>query len=113
MRPEDLVGRQGNQPDGSAKRREVKVVCVLTQTGLDAEGRPVRDYQSTTYVASLVSAVEFGRRLRQEALRWGLGRAPKVVFLGDGDAWVWEGQQGNFLGCSADPRPLPRLGASP
>jgi hypothetical protein len=98
MRPEELVGRPGKQPDGSAKTREVKVGCVFTQTGLDAEGRPVRDYQSTTYVASLASAVEFGWRLRQEALRRGLGRAQKVVFLGDGAAWVWEGQRVNFPG---------------
>ena len=98
MRPEELAGRKGKQPDGSAKTREVKVGGVFTQTRLDPEGRPVRDYQSTTYVASLASAVEFGWRLRQEALRRGLGRAQTVVFLGDGAAWVWEGQRVNFPG---------------
>ena len=34
--------------------------------------------------------------MRQEALRRGLGRALKVVFLGDGAAWVWELARVNF-----------------
>ncbi|MBU6401240.1 MAG: ISKra4 family transposase [Verrucomicrobia bacterium] len=96
MRPEELVGRPGKQPDGSAKTREVKVGCVFTQTKLDEQGRPMRDYQSTTYVTSFAGAVEFGGQLRQEALRRGLGRAQKVLFLGDGAPWVWEVQRVNF-----------------
>ena len=32
----------------------------------------------------------FGTRLRAEARRCGLGRAAKVVFIGDGAAWIWE-----------------------
>lgn len=34
-------------------------------------------------------AMELGRRLNWEALREGLGRAKKVLYLGDGAEWVW------------------------
>src|SRR5437016_1783965 len=32
---------------------------------------------------------ELGRRLNWEALRQGLGRAQKLLYLGDGAEWVW------------------------
>lgn len=92
----ELAGRAGKQPDGSAKTREVKLGCVFTQTKRDAEGNPVRDYQSTTYVGGFEPAHEFGARLRAEAFRRGLGRAEQVVFLGDGAAWIWELARVNF-----------------
>ncbi len=38
-------------------------------------------------------ALELGRRLNWEALREGLGRARKLLFLGDGAEWVWHLQQ--------------------
>jgi hypothetical protein len=96
MRAEELEGRVGKQEDGSAKTREVKLGAVFTQTRTDEEGQPVRDYQSTTYVGSFEPAADFGGRLRQEARRRGLGRAGKVVFLGDGAAWIWEVARVNF-----------------
>ena len=34
-------------------------------------------------------ATELGRRLNWEALREGLGRAQKILYLGDGAEWVW------------------------
>ena len=34
-------------------------------------------------------SMELGRRLHWEALREGLGRARKVLYLGDGAEWVW------------------------
>lgn len=96
MRAEELEGRVGKQEDGSAKTREVKLGAVFTQTRTDEEGQPVRDYQSTTYVGSFEQAQDFGGRLRREARRRGLGRAQKVVFLGDGAAWIWELARVNF-----------------
>jgi hypothetical protein len=98
MRPEELVGRKGKQPDGSAKTREVKLGCVFTQTRTDAEGGPVRDHQSTTYVGSFEPAEPFGLKIRNEAQRRGIGSARSVVFLGDGAAWVWELARLNFPG---------------
>lgn len=92
----ELEGRKGKQPDGSAKTREVKLGAFFTQTQCDEEGNPMRDYQSTTYVGSFETAQEFGARVRAEALRRGMGRAERVVFLGDGAAWVWELARVNF-----------------
>lgn len=96
MVAEELAGRVGKQEDGSAQTREVKLGAVFTQTKTDEEGLPLRDHQSTTYVGSFESAPEFGTRLRTEALRRGLGRAAKIVFIGDGAAWIWELARVNF-----------------
>jgi Uncharacterised protein family (UPF0236) len=98
MMPEELVGRKGKQPDGSAKTREVKLGCVFTQTLTDEEGNPVRDHQSTTYMGSFEPAEAFGLKIRNEAQRRGIGSALIVVFLGDGAAWVWELARLNFPG---------------
>lgn len=84
MRKEELVGRAGKQPDGTAKTRSAYLGCVFTQHKTDENGRPVRDYESTTYVSKLGPLEEFGPMLRQEAIRRGLGQAPKVVLLIDG-----------------------------
>ena len=98
MMPEELVGRKGQQPDGSAKTREVKLGCIFTQTITDEEGYPLRDHQSTTYMGSFESAEAFGLKIRNEAQRRGIGSARVVVFLGDGAAWVWELARLNFHG---------------
>jgi hypothetical protein len=86
MRPEELEGRAGKQPDGSAKTRSAYLGCVFTQHRVDEKGRPVRDYQSTTYVSKLGPLEDFGPLLRQEAIRRGLGQAHQVVLLIDGAA---------------------------
>ena len=80
MMPEELVGRKGKQPDGSAKTREVKLGCVFTQTVTDEEGYPVRDHQSTTYMGSFEPAQAFGLKMRNEAQRRGIGSALSAVF---------------------------------
>jgi hypothetical protein len=84
MRKEELAGRKGKQPDGSAKTRQAYLGCVFTQHKADAKGHPVRDYESTTYVSSFSGIDEFGPILRREALRRGLGLALQVVLLIDG-----------------------------
>jgi hypothetical protein len=96
MVPEELAGRSGKQEDGSAKTREVKLGAIFTQTKTDEEGLPVRDHASTTYVGSFESAPDFGSRIRAEGLRRGLGRAAKMVFIGDGAPWIWELARVNF-----------------
>ncbi len=96
MVAEELAGRAGKQADGSAKTREVKLGAVFTQTKTDEAGHPVRDHASTTYVGSFETAVDFGTRVRQEALRRGVGQAVRVAFLGDGAAWIWEVARVNF-----------------
>jgi hypothetical protein len=97
MVADELAGRKGKQADGSSKSREAKLGCVFTQTKPDeATGLPVRDLDSTTYTGSFETAEEFGSRIRREALRRGMGRAAKIVFLGDGAAWIWELARVNF-----------------
>ena len=96
MRKEELEGRRGKQPDGSAKTREAKLGCLFWQTEVDEKGHPIRKEDSTSYVGSFEEAAEFGLLLRQEAQRRGLAKATKVVFLGDGAAWIWELARVNF-----------------
>ena len=84
MRKEELEGRAGKQPDGSAKTRSAYLGCVFTQHKTDEKGHPVRDYESTTYVSNMGPLEDFGPLLRQEAIRRGLGQAQKTVFLVDG-----------------------------
>jgi hypothetical protein len=86
MMPGELKGRKGKQADGTAKTRQVYLGCVFTQHRTDDKGRPVRDYESTTYVSSFKSIDDFGPLLRQEAIRRGMGGAGKVVLLVDGAA---------------------------
>lgn len=90
MVPEALEGRQGKQPDGSAKTRELKLGCAFTQVTWDETGAPLRDYQSTSYVASFAPADKFMVLLRHEALRRRMAAALILVLLGDGAAWIWE-----------------------
>lgn len=98
MRGEALAGRQGKQPDGTAKTREVKLVTLWSAEQRDAEGTPVRDPGSVTYSAAIESAFShdshpepsaFGQRVWREARRRGFDQAPRQVVLGDGAAWIW------------------------
>ena len=86
----ELEGRQGRGLDGKAKTREVKLAAMFTQTTTDAQGCPIRDPQSTTYLASFQSSDPFGLQVRQAALQRGMAEASTVIYLGDGAAWVWE-----------------------
>ena len=99
VRKEELVGRTGKQPDGSAKTREVKLVTVWSAEGRDEEGTPVRDEGSITYSAAIESAAqkdtdevpsEFAARVEREATRRGFARAPRQAVLGDGAKWIWK-----------------------
>jgi hypothetical protein len=60
VRKNELLGRRGKQADGSARTREAKLGCVFTQVGLDKEGHPQRDPDSTTYVGAIESSTLFG-----------------------------------------------------
>lgn len=90
MVAKELAGRKGKQDDGTARTREVKLGCVFSQTKTDPEGQPMRDHQSTSYVGTLQSVESFAPLLRDEARRRGVGKAQKIVFIGDGAAWIWE-----------------------
>ncbi len=98
MRASELAGREGKQPDGSSRTREVKLVTIWSAEGRDKEGTPVRDKGSVTYSAAIESAAtrdtdetpsEFAQRVEREARRRGFHHARRRVVLGDGATWIW------------------------
>src|SRR5580704_14977823 len=98
LRAEELVGRTGKQPDGSAKTGEVKLCTLWSAESLDEQGTPIRDEGSVTYSAALESASvldtaaersPFAQRVWREATRRRFCQAPRRVVLGDGAVWIW------------------------
>jgi hypothetical protein len=98
VRKSELVGRRGKQADGSARTREAKLGCVFTQVGLDKEGYPQRDPDSTTYVGAIESSTLFGWRIYAEAVRRGLDQAKSVIALTDGQRYNHTIVQTHFPG---------------
>jgi hypothetical protein len=98
VRKEEVAGRAGKQPDGSAKTRDAKLVTIWTAESCDPEGRPVRDPGSITYSAAIESAAipdtspelsDFAARVQREDSRRGFTEAARQAVLGDGAAWIW------------------------
>jgi hypothetical protein len=83
------TARPGLPDDGRARTREVKLACLFTQSTLDDKGRPVRDTDSTSYLASFAPAAEFAHLVEAEARRRGAEHIRQLVVLGDGAAWIW------------------------
>ena len=94
----ETEGRAGKVEGQPAHTREVKLGCVFTQTGVDEEGRPVRDEHSTSYVAAIETAEAFGLRLYNEAWRRGWSRAQKKAVIADGAVWIWNLADQHFPG---------------
>jgi hypothetical protein len=94
----ETEGRAGKVDGQPAHTREAKLGCVFTQTQTDEQGRPVRDEASTTYVAAIESAKQFGLRIYTEAWRRGWAQAKKKVVIGDGAAWIWNLASQHFPG---------------
>jgi hypothetical protein len=93
----DSADRRGKD-GGQAKTREAKLGCIFTQTGIDKEGRPIRDEQSTSYVGAIETADDFASRLYKEAKRRGLDRACEICVIGDGALWIWNIADEQFHG---------------
>lgn len=89
MVPAATTDRAGKAPDGRACTREVKLACLFTQATLDEKGRPVRDPDSTSYLASFAPASEFATLVHAEARRRGADHIRQLVVLGDGAPWIW------------------------
>ena len=100
IRPNELLGRVGKQPNGTAKTREVKECVIWTADSRDSEGYPVRDKGSVTYSAGIESCAwrntgseedvpAFAKRVERELTRTGFFLAPRQVFMGDGAPWIW------------------------
>jgi hypothetical protein len=94
----ELEGRVGRIEGKPARTREVKIGAVFTQTTTDEEGRPVRDEDSTTYIAAIEKAEEFGARIYTEAWERGWSRAEKKVVIADGAEWIWNIADQHFPG---------------
>ncbi len=94
----ETEGRASKLEGQPAHTREVKVGCVFTQTTTDADGRPVRDEDSTSYVAAIETAEQFGLRIYTEAWRRGWNWAQKKVVIGDGAVWIWNLADQHFPG---------------
>jgi hypothetical protein len=84
-----VTGRAAKTGDGRARTREVKLACLFTQTRLDEQGRPTRDPDSTSYLASFAPAAEFATLVHAEARRRGADHIRQLVVLGDGAPWIW------------------------
>ncbi len=97
VKPE-TEGRAGKREGQPARTREVKLGCIFTQTTTDKQGRPVRDEDSTTYIAAIETAEAFGLRLYTEAWRRGWSRAKKKAVIGDGAVWIWNLADQHFPG---------------
>jgi len=99
MRKEELEGRVGKQPDGTAKTREVKLAVIWSAEARDPKTHlPMRDEGSITYSAAIESAAsrdtdtlpsEFAQRVTREATRRGFDCVRRRVVLGDGAPWIW------------------------
>jgi hypothetical protein len=107
LRAEELAGRTGKQPDGSAKTGEAKLCTIWSAESLDEEGTPIRDEGSVTYSAALESAYAldtaaarspFAQRVWREATRRRFCQAPRTAVLGDGAAWIWNIAEDQFPG---------------
>ena len=55
----ETAGRDGKGEDGRARTREVKLAVFFTQDKLDDEGYPVRDRDSSSYIATFEPAAAF------------------------------------------------------
>lgn len=92
LRHEELKGRKGRQPDGSAQTHEIKVGAIFTQHPVAGQ-KPWRDLDSNTYVATTQRAEPFGQMMRDEFFRRFDVPPAEVVYLADGAAWNWEIQR--------------------
>jgi len=94
----ETLGRQGKTEGQPAHTREVKLGCVFTQAGWNEEGFAIRDPDSTTYVAAIEPAEQFGRRVYVEAWKRGWDFAAKKVVIADGAEWIWNLADIHFAG---------------
>ena len=100
MTPAGTDGRPGKGEDGRARTREVKMAAMFTQTALDGDGYPVRDPGSSSYLATLAAAPEFGILMAAEARRRGAGHVRQLTILGDGAPWIWNLAARHFPGAT-------------
>jgi hypothetical protein len=89
MTAEETAGRKGKGEDGRARTREVKMAVFFTQDKLDENGYPVRDRDSSSYIATFEPAAAFQQLVRAEGIRRGADHVRQLTIIGDGAAWIW------------------------
>jgi hypothetical protein len=94
----ETEGRLGKVKGEPAHTREAKLGSVFTQTTWDQKGHAIRDPDTTTYVAAIETASEFGPRIYLEAWNRSWERAEKKVVIGDGAEWIWYIADDHFPG---------------
>jgi antitoxin (DNA-binding transcriptional repressor) of toxin-antitoxin stability system len=85
----ETAGRDGKGKDGRARTREVKLAVFFTQDKLDDKGYPVRDRDSSSYIATFEPAATFAGLVEAEGIRRGAGHVRQLTILGDGAPWIW------------------------
>jgi len=85
----ETAGRDGKGEDGRARTREVKLAVFFTQDKTDDEGYPLRDRDSSSYIATFEPAGTFADFVKAEGIRRGAGHVRQLTILGDGAAWIW------------------------
>ena len=94
----ETIGWPGDNDSERARRREVKLGCLFTQSQCDEGDRPVREKASTSYAGVLEGAEE----VRAAHLAAGLGAqlepAKKKLVIGDGAVWIWNRSHQYFAG---------------
>ncbi len=68
----------------------------FTQDKLDDEGYPVRDPESSSYLATFEPAATFADLVEAEGIRRGAHHIRQLTIVGDGAAWIWDIATGKF-----------------
>ena len=89
MTSKETAGREGKGEDGRARTREVKLAVFFTQDKVDDDGYPVRDRDSSSYIATFEPAAVFADLMKAEGIRRGAHHVRQFTILGDGAAWIW------------------------
>jgi hypothetical protein len=89
MTSKETAGRDGRGEDGRARTREVKLAVFFTQDKVNADGYPVRDRTSSSYIATFEPAAAFAELVKAEGIRRGADHARQLTVIGDGAAWIW------------------------
>jgi hypothetical protein len=96
MTAKETAGRDGKGADGRARTREVKLAVFFTQDKLDDDGYPVRDRDSSSYIATFEPASVFAGLVKAEGIRRGADHVRQMTIIGDGAAWIWNIASGKF-----------------
>jgi len=89
MTSKETAGRHGKGTDGRARTREVKLAVFFTQHTLNDDGYPVRDRDSSSYIATFQPASVFADLVKAEGIRRGADHVRQFTIIGDGAAWIW------------------------